>query len=222
MKRLTAEQFKNEILAEKAEIIAEAKAKGYYYPELETQGEYHDSEEDSYRTIGGLDYYFLKCQQLGIVPKCLSSGLHYEAKGAGFTVEYCERDIILSISKLLTWEEINRTAEDGARYWAIGENGHKYSSVYTTKQGGNMFFCIPAEVKILGYVERSIKTFAARPQGNFTGGELIRKYGKENGYAVDNSDWFRTVITIDGKQYEYDRFDDNSDGSVTVTIAEVA
>ncbi len=97
--RITAEQLKAEFLQEKAEIIAEAKAKGYYYPELETSGIFQDEQEEHYRTIGGLDYYFLKCRQLGITPKCIYSGLSYEAQGNGFSLDYCERDVILTISK---------------------------------------------------------------------------------------------------------------------------
>lgn len=98
MKGITAEQLKNEILQERAEIIAEAKAKGYYYPELETRGERHTNEKDIYTTYGGLDYYFLKCSQLGIEPKCITS-LSYEAQGDGFSLEWVEHDVILAFNK---------------------------------------------------------------------------------------------------------------------------
>lgn len=224
MKTITAEQLKNEILTEKAEIIAEAKAKGYYYPELETGGIYSDENSESYRTIGSLDYYFLKCEQLGIKPKTIASGLHYEAQGAGFTLEYCERDVILCIDKLLTFEQIKATGTDGARYWAISENWRKYSATYSTEHfGGTLFFCIPSDVKIIGYKERSIKTFTTKMRENYTGGDLLHEYAKANGYELDITRFFQTVVTIDGKRYEYDRIAKNEDGeSMTVTIAEVA
>ena len=38
------------------------------------------------------------------------------------------------------------------KYWAIGDNGRAYSATYILKYGGAFFFCIPAAVKILGYV----------------------------------------------------------------------
>lgn len=125
---------------------------------------------------------------------------------------------------MLSFEEIKATAQDGARFWAIGENGRKYSATYSAEHfGGVMFFCIPAEVKIVGYEQRSIKTFTAKMRENYTGGDLVREYARANGYPVDITRLFQTVVTIDGKKYEYDRIAKNSDGdSLTVTIAEIA
>lgn len=56
--------------------------------------------------------------------------------------------------EILELEEIKATAKDGARYWAIGENGRKYPATFSAKYfGGVMFFCIPAEIKVIGYIE---------------------------------------------------------------------
>lgn len=124
---------------------------------------------------------------------------------------------------MMTFDEIKATAQDGARYWAIGENGRKYSATYSADFGGVMFFCIPAEIAVIGYEKRDIKTFTAYTDGNYTGADLMREYAVKNGYKIENTMLFKTVITIDGKQYEYDRIAKNKDGdSVTVTLAEVA
>lgn len=39
-------------------------------------------------------------------------------------------------------------------YFAIGDNGKAYNAVYVNKyfSGGVFYFCIPASVKILGYI----------------------------------------------------------------------
>lgn len=124
---------------------------------------------------------------------------------------------------MMTFDEIRATAQDGARYWAIGENGRKYSATYSADFGGVMFFCIPAEIAVIGYEKRDIKTFIAHTDGNYTGADLMREYAVKNGYKIENTMLFKTVITIDGKQYEYDRIAKSKDSdSVTVTLAEVA
>lgn len=94
---MTLQQYIKEFLQERAEFIAKAKAGGYYYPELDTAGEYTSaSGKKCYRTVGGLNYYFLKCSQLGITPKCITS-LSYEAHGNGFSLDWVEHDIILAL-----------------------------------------------------------------------------------------------------------------------------
>lgn len=124
---------------------------------------------------------------------------------------------------MLSFDEIRATAQDGARFWAIGDNGRKYSATYSADFGGVMFFCIPAEIAVIGYEQRDIKTFTARTRDNYTGADLMREYAVKNGYKIELTRLFQTVITIDGKQYEYDRIAKNNDGdSVTVTLAEVA
>lgn len=55
---------------------------------------------------------------------------------------------------MLTFEDIKATAQDGAKYWAIGENGRRYPVTYSTEYfGGILFCCIPAEIEIIGYEE---------------------------------------------------------------------
>lgn len=49
------------------------------------------------RTFGNWEWYALKCAQANIEPKTSVNGLSIEARGEGFTLEYCEHDIILSI-----------------------------------------------------------------------------------------------------------------------------
>lgn len=49
---------------------------------------------------------------------------------------------------MISGEKVTEPGE----YWAIGDNGRAYHSVYTKEYGGVFFFCIPHTVKILGYV----------------------------------------------------------------------
>lgn len=65
---------------------------------------YCDCEENSatsgkkcYKTFGNYDWYALQCLKLGLHPKTIECGLHYEAKGNGFVLEYVEHEIILAI-----------------------------------------------------------------------------------------------------------------------------
>lgn len=51
-----------------------------------------------------------------------------------------------------TFEEITATNRDG-EYYAIGNNGKQYNAHYNA-EFGVMFFCIPASVEIIGYIER--------------------------------------------------------------------
>lgn len=54
-----------------------------------------------------------------------------------------------------TFQEIRTEAENGAEFYAIGDNGEKYPATFSAEyMGGIMFFCIPANVQILGYIER--------------------------------------------------------------------
>lgn len=76
--RLTLEQLKDQITADNYTEYTSARGR------------------HCFRTFGGLDWYIAKCDQMGIRPKCLASGLHYEAAGNGYTLEYCEHDIILA------------------------------------------------------------------------------------------------------------------------------
>jgi len=54
---------------------------------------------------------------------------------------------------MLKESEINGDEMQG-NYFAIGDNGKAYQASYVNKYlpGGTFFFCIPASVKILGYV----------------------------------------------------------------------
>ena len=51
---------------------------------------------------------------------------------------------------MLTLEQIIDMDEDGAKFWAIGNNGRKYHATYSAKFKV-IFFAIPSEVEILGY-----------------------------------------------------------------------
>lgn len=55
------------------------------------------SGKKCYRTSGTFDWFSLQCLNLGLQPKTIESGLHYEAHGNGFVLEYVEHDIILAI-----------------------------------------------------------------------------------------------------------------------------
>ena len=50
------------------------------------------------RTCGNWEWYALKCAQAGIESKITKDGAD-EAIGEGFTLSYCEHDIILSINE---------------------------------------------------------------------------------------------------------------------------
>ena len=54
---------------------------------------------------------------------------------------------------MLKESEINGDEMQG-NYFAIGDNGKAYRASYVNKYlpGGVFYFCIPADVKILGYV----------------------------------------------------------------------
>ena len=67
-------------------------------------------------------------------------------------MRYEERKI--SAEDLLSFEEIAKKHISG-EYLAIGDNGKSYHASYVPKYepSGVMFFCIPASVKILGYLE---------------------------------------------------------------------
>ncbi len=53
---------------------------------------------------------------------------------------------LLSLAEIRTDEQ-----NDGAKFYAIGNNGRKYSATYSKKFGGVMYFAIPYDVEILGY-----------------------------------------------------------------------
>lgn len=121
-----------------------------------------------------------------------------------------------------TLEQIKGNEINGASYWAIAENGRKYKATYSNEYfGGIMFFCIPDGIKIIGYEKRDIKTFTTTLNDPVS--ILINKYGKTNGYPVNNSDWFNPIISINGKKYEYYTVEPNADGeTVKVLLIEVA
>ena len=50
------------------------------------------------RTVGNYAWFALLCEQAGICPRWIESGLDAEAQGDGFTLEWCEHDCILAIA----------------------------------------------------------------------------------------------------------------------------
>ena len=63
-----------------------------------------------------------------------------------------ERNI--NTNDLITFDEIAKKHIAG-EYLAIGNNGKSYHASYVPKYepSGVMFFCIPSDVEILGYLE---------------------------------------------------------------------
>ena len=63
-----------------------------------------------------------------------------------------ERNI--NTNDLITFDEIAKKHIAG-EYLAIGNNGKSYHASYVQKYepSGVMFFCIPSDVEILGYLE---------------------------------------------------------------------
>lgn len=51
---------------------------------------------------------------------------------------------------MLTLKQIIDMNEDGAKFFAIGNNGRKYDAIYSS-EFKVMFFAIPSSVEILGY-----------------------------------------------------------------------
>lgn len=51
---------------------------------------------------------------------------------------------------MLTMDQIIEMNEDGAKFWAIGNNGRKYHAIYDAKFKV-IFYAIPSEIEILGY-----------------------------------------------------------------------
>ncbi len=60
----------------------------------------------------------------------------------------------ISTEDLISFEEIAKKHIAG-EYLAIGNDGESYHASYVPKYrpSGVMFFCIPADVEILGYLE---------------------------------------------------------------------
>lgn len=50
-----------------------------------------------YTTFGNYNWFTQQCLQVGVRPKTIRKGLHYEARGDGFTLEYVEHNIILAL-----------------------------------------------------------------------------------------------------------------------------
>lgn len=61
----------------------------------------------------------------------------------------------INTEDLISFEEIAKKHTAG-EYLAIGNDGRSYNASYVPdyEPSGVMFFCIPADVKILGYVEK--------------------------------------------------------------------
>lgn len=58
-----------------------------------------------------------------------------------------------------TFQEIRTEAENGAEFYAIGDNGEKYPATFSAEyMGGIMFFCIPADVQILDILKNKAET----------------------------------------------------------------
>ena len=60
---------------------------------------------------------------------------------------YCQGDFIM-----LTLKEIIQAEKNNEQYIAIDSNGTKYNAAYNAKLK-TMFFCIPSNVKIIGYIK---------------------------------------------------------------------
>ena len=60
----------------------------------------------------------------------------------------------INTEDLISFEEIAKKHVAG-EYLAIGNDGKSYNASYVPnyKSSGVMFFCIPADVEILGYLE---------------------------------------------------------------------
>ena len=73
-----------------------------------------------YRTFANLEYYFLKCEELGITPKVVEGGLSYEASNQYIDFDWCEHDLLIHPKKVIT-----RTGKKGNTKKGVGPNGKK-------------------------------------------------------------------------------------------------
>lgn len=74
-----------------------------------------------YKTFGNLDYYFLKCNQLGVKPHAIDSGLSYEASNDLIEFDYCEHDIILHVKNIYVRSPFSgwhKATKQQAKKWA--------------------------------------------------------------------------------------------------------
>lgn len=56
---------------------------------------------------------------------------------------------------LWTFEDVCKYGQDNSRWLCIGANGKDYDATFTRKYNpkGTMFFCIPYDVEIIGYLQ---------------------------------------------------------------------
>lgn len=52
-----------------------------------------------YRTFGTINFFDLICQKWGLSWEWTAAGLSATASGEGFSVDYCERDILVAVGK---------------------------------------------------------------------------------------------------------------------------
>lgn len=52
-----------------------------------------------YTTFANLEYYFLKCEELGMTPKVVKGGISYEASNQYIDFEWCEHDLLIHLKK---------------------------------------------------------------------------------------------------------------------------
>lgn len=102
-----------------------------------------------WRTYGGLDYYFLKCQELGLEPTCIHPGISYEAQNEWLELDYCEHDIIIRPKKFVSGTGPNGERgkqliyyvideiKKGLEIWNIGE--HAPRNIIPLTKVGNTF-----------------------------------------------------------------------------------
>lgn len=51
------------------------------------------------RTVGNYAWFALLCEQAGIEPRWIESGLYATADGDGFSLSYCEHDVALAVEQ---------------------------------------------------------------------------------------------------------------------------
>lgn len=108
-----------------------------------------------FRQFGRFDWFLLECEKLGLEKiDCLSSGLHYEAKGNGFNLEYIEGDIILSF-EILTREQIEKTNKTEFLEFSKNSNNIRIIPCSLSNDKNILFGCWLQDGKdweVLGYV----------------------------------------------------------------------
>ena len=109
-----------------------------------------------FRQFGNIEYYCLLCNKLNLQPKCICSGLSYEATKNGISLDYCEHDIILSF-ELLDYEQSQKSKNKNFLEYSVFNNEIRIVDCSFNDEKQILFGCWLKDGKdwqVLGYAEQ--------------------------------------------------------------------